>query len=157
MGCRPCGCDLLREAKSEPGEERTTLEHFAREYQLEWRCPLAGEHAPPKRGDRARLTDECQTALASVEGLIGADEGSFDTCPNWYARQAYVIEAINARWHAEHGGLAEYEPLASQALYDAIHLINAGVMERQNKEALAMRQRADAMADETRLERHGRE
>lgn len=135
MGRRPCGCDLIRDARQTGGEEGETLEHFAKEYQREWRCPFSGEFAPPKRGDVAKLTDECRIAVEAVEGLCGLDEPSFDTCPCYYARQPYVIEAINARWHAEHGGLSEYEPNASAALFDAIHLINGAVIARQNREA----------------------
>lgn len=138
----PCGCDLLRDARQTGGDEGDDLEHFAKEYQRDWRCPFAG-FREPKEGDAAKLTDSCRESIARVEGLVSAKPGSFDTCPCWYARQQYVVEAINARWHAEHGGLAEYEPNPSQALFDAIHLVNAGVIARQNREADEARRRME--------------
>ena len=150
MGRMPCGCDLVRDARETGGDEGETLEHFAKEYQREWRCPFAG-FREPKPGDAERLTDECRIAIGAVEGLIGADRGSFDTCPCWYARQQYVADAVNAYWHAQNGGLAEYEPNASQALFDAVHLIRAGSLARQNREfdeaKRRMEERANAPPD----------
>lgn len=140
---------MLREAKAKQGDEGEALEHFGREYQKEWRCPFAG-FKEPKIADKRRLTKACQHAIEGVEQLIGAPPNSFATCPSYYARTPDVAEAINARWHAEHGGLADYMPNAPQAIYDAIALINGAVNERNSREFEIRQRKLDDAARRNR-------
>jgi len=135
----PCGCDKLQEAKKIDGANREIHVTAGREWQREWRCPIAGGRGFPR--DTSDLSPRGKRALELVEQLTGT--GKLTTCPCAYTRRVDIFTAFKWRERREKHWLQATAPRALPALLIAqVEAIDSGCARRQSHELERMRAEA---------------